>query len=136
MKVESIAECSLGAFCNTFDLHLAKLGLKKKIVFILSGRLRQVLLYLFTGTLNIYEMMNLAYDRIDEIQFTALTIRNKGTVNMNNKEYQHQLTGTIIEILPGGLFTAKNLRVDVDTLIIDVMAEMNANDNGYCDMGK
>ena len=23
MKVESIAECSLGAFCNTFDLHLA-----------------------------------------------------------------------------------------------------------------
>ena len=23
MKVKSIAECSLGAFCNTFDLHLA-----------------------------------------------------------------------------------------------------------------
>ena len=23
MKVESIAEYSLGAFCNTFDLHLA-----------------------------------------------------------------------------------------------------------------
>ena len=23
MEVESIAECSLGAFCNTFDLHLA-----------------------------------------------------------------------------------------------------------------
>ena len=23
MKVESIAECSLGAFCNTFDLHKA-----------------------------------------------------------------------------------------------------------------
>ena len=21
MKIESIAECSLGAFCNTFDLH-------------------------------------------------------------------------------------------------------------------
>ena len=21
MKVESVAECSLGAFCNTFDLH-------------------------------------------------------------------------------------------------------------------
>ena len=90
---------------------------------------------LFTGTLNIYEMMNLAYERIDEIQFTALNIRNKGTINMNNKEYQHQLTGTIMQILPGGLFTGKNLRVDVDTLIIDVMAEMNANDNGYCDMG-
>ena len=42
MKVESIAECSLGAFCNTFDLHLAIFdpGL------FLSGRLRHVLLYL------------------------------------------------------------------------------------------
>ena len=90
---------------------------------------------MFAGTLNIYEMMNLAFERIDEIKFTALTIRNKGTINMNNKEHQHQLTGTIVQILPGGLLTAKNLRVDVDTLIIDVMAEMNANDNGYCDTG-
>ena len=31
MKVESIAECSLGAFCNTFDLQLAIIGLKKTI---------------------------------------------------------------------------------------------------------
>ena len=80
-------------------------------------------------------MMNVAYERIDEIKFTALIIRNKGTINMNNKEHQHRLTGTILQILPGGLLTAKNLRVDVDTLIIDVMAEMNANDNGYCDKG-
>ena len=28
MKVESIAECSLGAFCNTFDLHYAIIGLE------------------------------------------------------------------------------------------------------------
>ena len=46
MKVESIAECSLGAFCNTFDLHLAIIGLENQfLVFLLSGRLRQVLLY-------------------------------------------------------------------------------------------
>ena len=31
MKVESIAECSLGAFCNTFDLHLAIIGLETKM---------------------------------------------------------------------------------------------------------
>ena len=30
MKVESIAECSLGAFCNTFDLHLAIIGLENQ----------------------------------------------------------------------------------------------------------
>ena len=28
MKVKSIAECSLGAFCNTFDLHYAIIGLE------------------------------------------------------------------------------------------------------------
>ena len=30
MKVGSIAECSLGAFCNTFDLHLAIIGLENQ----------------------------------------------------------------------------------------------------------
>ena len=30
MKVESIAECSLGAFCNTFDLHLVIIGLENQ----------------------------------------------------------------------------------------------------------
>ena len=40
-------DCSVGAFCNTFDLHLAIIGLETKILgLFLSGRLRQVLLYL------------------------------------------------------------------------------------------
>ena len=43
MKVESIAEWSLGAFCNTVDLHLAVIGLENQfLVFFLSGCLRQV----------------------------------------------------------------------------------------------
>ena len=45
MKVESIAECSKRAFCNTFDLHLAIIGLENQFLdFFLSGCLRQVLL--------------------------------------------------------------------------------------------
>ena len=32
MKVESIAECSFGAFCNTFDLHLAIIGLENQFL--------------------------------------------------------------------------------------------------------
>ena len=32
MKVESIAECSLGAFCNAFDLHSAIIGLENQIL--------------------------------------------------------------------------------------------------------
>ena len=46
MKVHSIAECSLGAFCNTFDLYLSDNRSWKPIfVFFLSGRLIQVLQY-------------------------------------------------------------------------------------------
>ena len=38
MKVKSISECSLGAFCNTFDLHSAIIRLEKQfLVFFLSG---------------------------------------------------------------------------------------------------
>ena len=32
MKEESIAECSLGAFCNTFDLHLAIIVLENQFL--------------------------------------------------------------------------------------------------------
>ena len=80
--------------------------------------------------------MNTEYKRIDEIKFYALNIRNRGTVNMDNNDFQHFLNGTIMQILPGGTLTAKNLRVDVERLIIDVMAEMDASNNGYCNMGK
>ena len=30
MKVESIAECSLGAFCNNFDVHYAVISLENQ----------------------------------------------------------------------------------------------------------
>ena len=32
MQVKSIAECSTGAFCNAFDLHLAIIGLENFFV--------------------------------------------------------------------------------------------------------
>ena len=34
MQVESIAECSLGAFCNNFDLHYVIIGLDKTNTFL------------------------------------------------------------------------------------------------------
>ena len=40
MKVESIAERSLGAFCNTFDLHLAISGLEKHFCLLFEGSLK------------------------------------------------------------------------------------------------
>ena len=46
MQVESIAECSLGPFCNTLACIKRKSVLKTNFwYFFLSGRLRRVLLY-------------------------------------------------------------------------------------------
>ena len=45
MKVESIAECSTGVFCNTFNRHEAIICLENIFLgLFLSDRLRQVLL--------------------------------------------------------------------------------------------
>ena len=43
VQVTDIAECSLGAFCNTFDLHLAIIGLEN-----------QFLVYFWVATLDSY----------------------------------------------------------------------------------
>ena len=46
MQVKRTAECSKRAFCNTFDLHISyHLSLRPLFCLVLSGRLRQVLLY-------------------------------------------------------------------------------------------
>ena len=43
VKVESIAECSTGAFCNTFDKHLVIIGLENIFLrLLLSDSFRQV----------------------------------------------------------------------------------------------
>ena len=46
MQVKSISECSMEAFCNTFDPHKATIG-HKELCFVcfLCGRFTQVLLY-------------------------------------------------------------------------------------------
>ena len=52
MQVESIAECSTGAFFNTFDLHFGIIGLKNIVLgLLLSDSLRQVLLYIIVEIL-------------------------------------------------------------------------------------
>ena len=49
MKVKGIAECSLGAFCNTLDLHEAIICLEKQFCLHLSS------LGAFCNTLDLHE---------------------------------------------------------------------------------
>ena len=69
MKVKSIAECSLGVFCNTFDLHLAIIDLDNQfLVFFLSGHLRQVLLYIK----NYFEIISIFCHHVHNVLFLQL----------------------------------------------------------------
>ena len=46
MKVKVMQNAPIEALCNTFDLHQMQIDLENQFLeFILSGRLRQVLLY-------------------------------------------------------------------------------------------
>ena len=40
MQVKSIAKCSLGAFCNTFDLHLAIIRLRNHFLVFFERQLK------------------------------------------------------------------------------------------------
>ena len=47
---------ALGAFCNTFDLHLVKIGLENQFsVFLRVANFTQVLLYILTLTILHFE---------------------------------------------------------------------------------
>ena len=78
MQVESIAECSMGAFCNTFDLHYAIIGLDKtnKFCLLLSGLLRQVLLY--TIKFNGYPILEVKKKKSHRPTHTGKTGLGKG----------------------------------------------------------
>ena len=82
MQVESIEERSLGAFCNTFDLHCAIIGLDKTNIFclLLSGLLRQGLLY--TVTINEYPILEVKKKEFfDRPTHTSKTGLGKGKQN-------------------------------------------------------
>lgn len=88
------------------------------------------------GTLRINEMTDTSYNIQDEIQFTAINIRNLGSMYMNNGMDKHILTGNYLQVYPGGLLNAKNLQINAESVIVDVLGEVRADHNGYCTGGR
>ena len=72
MKVKSIVECSLGAFCNTFDLHLEAISLESQFWYFLSGRLRQILLYINKGKNLPMAVFGLTYKVLYEVGYCCI----------------------------------------------------------------
>ena len=52
MQVECIAECSLGAFCNTFDLYQAVIGLENHFCLVFEWPLKTGFTVLLYGSLH------------------------------------------------------------------------------------
>lgn len=51
-----------------------------------------------SGVLKINYMMDLDYNRIDQIGFNAISIRNRGSLIMNNDIFQHEMTGNVMQV--------------------------------------
>lgn len=80
-------------------------------------------------------MWDTSNKRVDEIIFKAFNIRNRGYMYMDNNLEKHIMTGEELRVYPGGLLNAKNLQINAHTVTIDVMGEIRADNNGYCDGG-
>ena len=74
MKVVSIAECSLGAFCNTFDLHEAIIDLEPKFFVFLEWSLK-------TG----FTVFTKAERLCDNVQNKTTKMRRLGSARMSTE---------------------------------------------------
>lgn len=97
-----------------------------------SYKLLMLLHVYCTGTLKVYEMIDVDNNRQDEINFITLNIRNQGSMFMNNGEVPHILRGSFIRVYPGGLLETKNLQVEAESVIVDVLGILRADGQGHC----
>ena len=74
MKVVSIAECSLGAFCNTFDLHEVIIDLEPKFFVFLEWSLK-------TG----FTVFTKAERLCDNLQNKTTKMRRLGSARMSTE---------------------------------------------------
>ena len=88
------------------------------------------------GTLRVNEMMDLSYNRIDTVLFKAMNIRNRGAMYLNNGLAQHLLRGDVLQVYPGGLLHTRNVKIEANKLMVDVLGTLEADAQGYCSNGR
>ena len=74
--------------------------------------------------------------RQDKISFKAINIRNRGTMEAHNGRRVRHLEGQWLRVFPGGVLSATNILFKVKQVIVDVLAQIDANGNGYKKDGK
>ena len=83
------------------------------------------------GQVEIFEMINIQGQRIDQIDFNAIDIRNFGTLLADNGRAQRILQGRHLRVYPGGRLQGTNLLLNVENVIVDVMGVIEADFRGH-----
>ena len=84
-----------------------------------------------SGKVQVYEMINLNGQRIDQIDFNTINIRNFGTLLADNGRAQRILQGRHLRVYPGGRLQGTNLLVNVENVTVDVMGVIEADSRGH-----
>ena len=83
------------------------------------------------GRVEIYEMINIQGQRIDQIDFNAIDIRNFGTLLAHNGRAQRILQGRHLRVYPGGRLQGTNLLLNIENVTVDVMGVIAADYRGH-----
>ena len=83
-----------------------------------------------------HEMIDKHGVRQDKISFKAINIRNRGTMEAHNGRRVRHLEGQWLRVFPGGVLSATNILFKVKQVIVDVLAQIDANGNGNKKDGK
>ena len=81
-------------------------------------------------------MLDVDGNRIDEIPFIAINVRNRGQLTVHNDQWQRVLRGGWVQVFPGGRLTTRNAYLHVKQLLVDVMGVLEADGQGFCGGGQ
>jgi len=76
-------------------------------------------------------MISIQGERIDQIDFNAINIRNYGTLITDNGRRQRILQGRHLHVYPGGFLKGINLLLNAESIIVDVMGVIEVDYRGY-----
>ena len=96
-----------------------------------SALIVDLILVSVLGRVEIYEMINVQGQRIDQINFNAIDIRNFGTLVTHNGRAQRILQGRHLRVYPGGRLQGTNLLLNFEDVTVDVMGVIEADYRGH-----
>ena len=123
------SECSTGAFCNTFDLHLAIIRLENLLFgLFLSGNIRQVLLYTEMTDISIYACDQVMLFLILQCGlFSGQTMLGKLLVLHFLKSYNHSWEKQVLNECPSPFEKCNAPEASIRIIMVCRLKNFNVN---------